>query len=73
MLYARKVGVGFTELVARDVRERLDPYMLKQTPLPVPVVRPKATWVEPVFEAKVDFTNETADGLLREAVFNGLG
>ena len=38
----------------------------------MPVVKPKATWVEPVLEAEVDFTTETSDGLLREAVFKGL-
>ena len=72
LLYAGKVGSGFTELVARDVRERLDPFISKQSPLSVPVVKPKATWVEPALEAEVDFTSETADGLLREAVFKGL-
>ena len=30
LLYAGKVGTGFTELVARDVRERLDPFISKQ-------------------------------------------
>ena len=72
LLYAGKVGTGFTEIVARDVHERLDPYISKQSPLSVPVVKPMATWVEPVLEAEVDFTSETGDGLLREAVFKGL-
>jgi hypothetical protein len=34
------------------------------------VVKTKATWVEPALEAEVD--PETADGLLREALFKGL-
>ena len=54
------------------VRERLDPYIRRTSPLTVPVVKPKATWVEPVLEAEVDFTTTTGDGLLREAVFKGL-
>ena len=36
------------------------------------MVKLKATWVEPVLEAKVDCTSETGDGLLREAVFKGM-
>ena len=72
LLYAGKVGTGYTEMVARDVRERLDPYIRRTSPLTVPVVKPKATWVEPVLEAEVDFTARTGDGLLREAVFKGL-
>ena len=32
----------------------------------------KATWVEPELEAEVDFTSETGNGLLRDAVFKGL-
>jgi bifunctional non-homologous end joining protein LigD len=72
LLYAGKVGTGYTELVARDLRERLDPYIRKGSPLSVAVVKPKATWVEPVLEAEVDFTTETSDGMLRETVFKGL-
>jgi bifunctional non-homologous end joining protein LigD len=72
LLYAGKVGTGYTEMIARDLRERLDPYIRKESPLSLPVVKPKATWVEPVLEAEVDFTTETADGLLREAVFKGV-
>ena len=59
-------------MVARDLRKRLDPYICKRTPLSVPVTKPKATWVEPVLEAEVDFTAATAEGMLREAVFRGL-
>ena len=70
--YAGKVGTGYAELVARDIREQLDPYIRKTTPLSVPVKKPKATWVDPVMAAEVDFTAETGDGLLREAVFKDL-
>jgi hypothetical protein len=62
--YADKVGTGHTKLFARDLRERLDPCIHKQSPLTVPVVKPKATWVEPVLKAEVDFTAETANGPL---------
>jgi bifunctional non-homologous end joining protein LigD len=48
LLYAGKVRSGYTEAVARDLRERLDPFICKDSPLSEPVKKPKATWVEPV-------------------------
>jgi ATP-dependent DNA ligase len=72
LLYAGKVRTGYTEEAARHVREYLDPYARKSTPLSVAVKKPKATWVEPIVEAEVAFSGITADGLLREAVFKGL-
>jgi bifunctional non-homologous end joining protein LigD len=72
LLYAGKARSGYTELTARYVRERLDPLIRKSSPLGVPVKKPKATWVEPLIEAEVEFSGITADGLLREAVFKGI-
>jgi bifunctional non-homologous end joining protein LigD len=72
LLYAGKVRSGFTEAVARDLRERLDPFIRKDSPLSEPVKKPKATWVEPVIEAEVAYSTVTEHGLLREAVFKGL-
>jgi len=51
LLYASKAQSGYSEADAREVRERLDPLIRKDTPLSVPVSKPKATWVEPVIEA----------------------
>jgi bifunctional non-homologous end joining protein LigD len=72
LLYAGKVRSGYTEAVARDLRERLDPFIRKDSPLAEPVKKPKATWVEPVIEAEVAYSTVTEHGLLREAVFKGL-
>ena len=72
LLYAGKVRSGYTEAVARDLRERLDPFIRKDSPLSEPVKKPKATWVEPVIEAEVAYSTVTENGLLREAVFKGL-
>ena len=72
LLYAGKVRSGYTEAVARDLRERLDPFIRKDPPLSEPVKKPKATWVEPVIEAEVAYSTVTEHGLLREAVFKGL-
>ncbi|HET9448207.1 MAG TPA: DNA ligase D, partial [Steroidobacteraceae bacterium] len=72
LLYAGKVRTGYTEEAARHVREYLEPYIRRSTPLSVPVRKPKATWVEPIVEAEVAYSGITSDGLLREAVFKGL-
>jgi bifunctional non-homologous end joining protein LigD len=72
LLYAGKVRSGYTEVVARDLRERLDPFIRKDSPLSEPVNKPKATWVKPVIEAEIAYSTVTENGLLREAVFKGL-
>ena len=72
LLYAGKARSGYTEEIARDVRERLDPLIIKHSPLSVPVKKPKATWVKPEVEAEIAYSSVTADGILREAVFRGI-
>jgi bifunctional non-homologous end joining protein LigD len=72
MLYAGKARSGYTEKVARELREKLDPLIRTKTPLDVPVKKPKATWVEPVVDAEIEYSGITDDGLLRAAVFKGL-
>jgi bifunctional non-homologous end joining protein LigD len=72
LLYAGKVATGFTEPVMRSLREQLDPFIRKTSPLSTAVKKPKATWVEPVLEAEVQFSATTAEGRLREAVFKGV-
>src|SRR5205823_4163547 len=72
LLYAGKARSGYTETVAREVRKRLDPLIRQTSPLSVPVKKPKATWVEPVVDAEVEYSALTDDGLLRAAVFKGL-
>jgi bifunctional non-homologous end joining protein LigD len=72
VLYAGKAGTGYTEKVARELREKLDPLIVKKSPLSVPVKKPKATWVQPIVDAEIEYGALTDDGLLREAVFKGL-
>ena len=72
LLYAGKVQTGYTDTMAREVRERLDPFITKTSPLSVSVNKPKATWVEPVVEAEIEYGALTDDGLLRAGVFKGL-
>ena len=63
---------GYTESVAREVREKLDPLIVRKSPLTVPVKKPKATWVKPIVDAEIEYAGITDDGLLRSAVFKGL-
>jgi bifunctional non-homologous end joining protein LigD len=72
LLYAGKVRSGYTDRAARELRERLDPLILPQSPLSVPVRKPKATWVRPDVQAEIQFGGVTEEGLLREAVFKGM-
>src|SRR5204862_2190197 len=72
LLYGGKARTGYTEQVAREVRERLDPLIVRKCPLDVPVKKPKATWVQPVVNAEIEYSGVTDDGLLRAAVFKGL-
>ena len=72
LLYAGKARSGYTEEIARDIRERLDPLIITHSALSVPVKKPKATWVKPEVEAEIAYSSVTADGLLREAVFRGI-
>jgi bifunctional non-homologous end joining protein LigD len=72
LLYTGKARSGYTETVARELRERLDPLIRKKSPLSVPVTKPKATWVEPLVNAEIEYGALTDDGLLRAAVFKGL-
>jgi bifunctional non-homologous end joining protein LigD len=75
LLFAGKVGTGFTERTAVDLRRQLEP--LEQTtcpftPLPDPASRRGARWVQPRLVVEVRFANWTGDGRLRHASFEGV-
>jgi bifunctional non-homologous end joining protein LigD len=72
LLYAGKVQTGYTLKAAQEIRERLDPFITRVSPLNVPVKKPKATWLKPKVLAEVEYSAVTEDGLLRAAVFKGL-
>ena len=71
-LYAGKAQSGLRQAAMYELRERLDPYIRKSSPLSVPVRKPKATWVEPVVQAEIEYSAITADKLLRAPVFKGI-
>ncbi len=72
LLYAGKVRSGYTEALARELRERLDPLIVRSSPLSHPISKPKATWVRPELLAEVQYGGNNEGGILREAVYKGL-
>jgi bifunctional non-homologous end joining protein LigD len=73
LVYAGKVGTGFSALVATDLRRRLD--ALEQRACPF-VERPpgsaRSHWVRPELVGEVGFTEWTAEGRLRHPSWKGL-
>ena len=58
--------------MAREIREALDPFIRKTSALDVAVHKPKATWLEPLVEAEIDYSAKTDEGLVRHGSFKGL-
>jgi bifunctional non-homologous end joining protein LigD len=74
LVYAGKVGTGFTDRMLRDLEAELKP--LARTTPPAPDVPREdsrnAHWVEPVLIAEVQFRSWTPDGRLRHPSWRGL-
>ncbi len=60
LLYAGKAQSGFRHQALYELRERLDPYIRKTSPLGVPIKKPKATWVEPIVQAEIEYSSRPA-------------
>jgi bifunctional non-homologous end joining protein LigD len=73
LLYAGKVGTGFTARIATDLRRRLDRLEQKTCPFATrPPGATKAHWVRPTLVGEVEFTEWTNDGRLRHPSWKGL-
>lgn len=75
LIYAGRVGTGFTEQGARDLRARLESMGRTSPPFTPPPPRTLARtahWVRPALVAEVAFTDWTGDGLIRHPSFQGL-
>ena len=75
LVYAGRVGSGFSAAVADDLWNRLDKIRTGAPPLeelPPAEARRNVRWVKPALVAEVAFRGWTADGVLRHAVFKGL-
>lgn len=72
LLYAGRVGTGFTMQTLKNLRARLNPIVQKAPPFSNPPVGRGTHWVKPKLVAEVEFTEWTRDGLLRHPSFRGL-
>lgn len=72
LLYAGKAQSGFKQAMLYELRERLDRHIRQSSPLSVPVKKPKATWVDPVLPAEIEYSSLTSERLLRAPVFKGI-
>jgi bifunctional non-homologous end joining protein LigD len=75
LTFSGKVGTGFTQALATDLRRRLDAIEQKTcpfTPPPTGVLARRAHWVKPALVCEVVFTEWTTDGKIRHPSFQGL-
>ncbi len=74
LVYAGKVGSGFSERLLADLLQRLEARRRDTCPFAdVPAeMRRGAHWVEPDLVAQVEFTQWTDEGRMRQPVFLGL-
>ena len=75
LLYAGRVGSGFTLKLRSELQKQLDKLARKTSPLAVMPKDPgfrKAHWTEPKLIAEVAFAEWTADGSIRHPSFQGL-
>ena len=75
LVFAGKVGTGFTVKSARELRTTLNRIEIPATPFtPAPPgwLGRNAHWVKPALVAEVEFTEWTDDGKIRHPSFQGL-
>jgi bifunctional non-homologous end joining protein LigD len=75
LVYCGKVGTGFTQAFARDLRKRLGAIVVKKAPFanaPPEATRWGTHWVRPELVGEVQFTEWTNDGTLRHPSFQGM-
>ncbi|CAG1014740.1 MAG: DNA ligase D [Rhizobiaceae bacterium] len=75
LVYAGRVGTGFSRKVAEDLYRRLEPLRREDSPFASRLAaeaRRGVRFTEPRLVAEVEFRSWTADRLLRHAAFRGL-
>ena len=75
LVYAGRVGTGFTAAVLADLQTKLDRLARDDPPFAAPLPRPEARlarYVDPVLVAEVEFTEWTEGGTLRHPSYKGL-
>jgi bifunctional non-homologous end joining protein LigD len=75
LVYAGRVGSGFSTSTADDLWRRLEAIRVEApdlAALPPPEMRRNVRWAKPLLVAEVEMRGWTADAILRHAVFKGL-
>ena len=73
LVYAGKVGTGFTDKGLKDLRRAQEAREQKASPFAAGSALPRdAHWVKPELVAQVAFTEWTDDGRMRHPTFRGL-
>lgn len=73
LIYAGKVGAGFSEKSLRDLARKAAPLRVPRSPFDDPPPGSgDVTWLRPELVAEVEYTEWTRDGRLRHPVFKGL-
>ena len=70
--YVGEVGSGLTERTIRQLKSELDEHRLDTPPVFNPPRIRGAVWSEPRLVVRVEFTEWTTDGYLRQAAYKGL-
>ena len=75
LVYAGRVGTGYTNKTASSLMRTLKPMRIESPPFASALTnlqRRDVTWVEPTLVAQIEYRAWTSDGLLRHAAFKGL-
>ncbi|HEX7005283.1 MAG TPA: DNA ligase D [Trueperaceae bacterium] len=72
LVYAGKVGTGFSDRQLETLHERLEEIEEEKSPFEDPPPKRGVHWVTPTLVAEVEFTEWTRDGSLRHPSFRGL-
>jgi bifunctional non-homologous end joining protein LigD len=75
LVYAGRVGSGFSTAVAEDLWKRLEAIRVDVPPLDTPPpteARRNVRWTKPTLVAEVEMRGWTTDGIIRHSVFKGI-
>ncbi len=72
LMYAGKVGTGFTEKTKQQLIKAFQALTIKQCPLTISPKVKNVVWLKPTLVAEIQFAEFTKDNILRQPSFIGL-